>query len=423
MIKINSKNIEIPLDIANVTIIGRENNDAGELIIIIESNIKGTYCGCCGQWITKSKGQDRWVKVRHLPILRRAMYLKYRPKRYECLFCVYSPTTTQILEWVVPQSPHTKAYDEYLLCLLVNSTVKDVSIKEKVGYDAVLGALKREIEREVNWEEFDDLETLGIDEIALTKGHKNFAVIISVKQADGRLRLVSILPNRNKETVRQFLESIPVHLRATITQATTDMWEGYINALAEFKADHDNVSLKIVIDRFHIAQNYRRRFDLLRRKEIGRLKKELSEEEYANVCKGMLWILRKNHRDLNAVERQRLRKLFSYSPLLKAAYTLREELTAIFELDLSKEQGLVRLQKWIAKVRLSGVTCFNKFLKTLTKYIDKVSNYFSKRASSGFVEGLNNKIKTIKRRCYGLHKIASLFQRIFLDLEGYRRFS
>ena len=116
-------------------------------------------------------------------------------------------------------------------------------------------------------------------------------------------------------------------------------------------------------------------------------------------------------------------KLFSYSPSLKKAYTLREELTAIFELGLTKEQGLMRLRKWIAKVRQSGVTCFNKFLKTLEKYIDKVANYFTKRASSGFVEGLNNKIKTIKRRCYGLHKIASLFQRIFLDLEGYRRFA
>jgi transposase len=420
----NSSNyIEIPLDIPNVTIIGTEITGAGELIISIESNIKGTNCGCCGKWITKSKGKDRWIKVRHLPILRRATYLRYRAKRYECPFCVYGPTTTQILEWSVSQSPHTKAYNEYLLCMLVNSTVKDVSIKEKVGYDAVLGTLKREIEREVNWKEFDDLETLGIDEIALTKGHKNFAVIISVKQADGRLRLVSILPNRKKETVRQFLESIPVHLRATITQATTDMWEGYINALQEFKADHKDVSLKIVIDRFHIAQNYRRRFDRLRSKEIGRLKEELSEEEYAIICKGMLWILRKNHRDLNAQERQRLRKLFSYSPSLKEAYTVREELTAIFELDLTKADGLMRLRKWIAKVRQSGVSCFKKFLKTLEKYIDKVANYFTKRASSGFVEGLNNKIKTIKRRCYGLHKIASLFQRIFLDLEGYRRFA
>ncbi|MHA2219756.1 MAG: transposase, partial [Candidatus Hodarchaeales archaeon] len=55
--------------------------------------------------------------------------------------------------------------------------------------------------------------------------------------------------------------------------------------------------------------------------------------------------------------------------------------------------------------------------------MDEITNYFEARFNSGFVEGLNNKIKVIKRRCYGIFNIEHLFQRIHLDLEGYSVFT
>ncbi|MCJ7702710.1 MAG: transposase [Anaerolineales bacterium] len=60
---------------------------------------------------------------------------------------------------------------------------------------------------------------------------------------------------------------------------------------------------------------------------------------------------------------------------------------------------------------------------TLENHMDEISNYFINRDSSGFVEGFNNKIKVLKRRCYGIFNIQHLFQRIYLDLEGYRLFA
>ena len=71
----------------------------------------------------------------------------------------------------------------------------------------------------------------------------------------------------------------------------------------------------------------------------------------------------------------------------------------------------------------SGLTCFDAFLKLLDSWLDLIANYFINRQSSGFVEGLNNKLKVLKRRCYGLRNVVRLFQRLTLDLEGYRRFS
>jgi transposase len=305
---------------------------------------------------------------------------------------------------------------------LVNSTVEDVSRKEDVGYDAVEGAIARCIQAQVNWDEFDELATIGIDEIALTKGRDNFVAIITTQQADGHVALLAVLPDRKKETVRQFLETIPKRLWPTLKTVCTDMWDGYVNAVEGFAAAHPEVSVKVVIDRFHVAKNYRDCVDKVRQRECRRLKTELSQEEYAEI-KGVMWILRKNNQDLTSDERKTLHRLFDYSPELKLAYTSREELTAIFEMQLTKEQAKRRLMKWLDKVRRSVLTCFDKFMTTLENWLDRAANYFVDRLSSGFVEGLNNKVKTIKRRCYGVPRVTTLFQRVYLDLEDYCRFA
>lgn len=71
------------------------------------------------------------------------------------------------------------------------------------------------------------------------------------------------------------------------------------------------------------------------------------------------------------------------------------------------------------RVKKSSVRCFDTFLNTIETYKDEIANYFMDRLNSGFVEGLNNKIKVIKRRCYGLKNVGHLFQHLYLDLCGY----
>jgi transposase len=413
--------ISLPLGIPDVAVLRVSQNQQGDYLITIKSTLEGTRCQYCGRQITQFHGHGRWIKLRHLSILGRQVYIRLRPKQYICPDCG-DKITTQQPDWYEAKSPHTKAYDDYLMLSLVNSTVRDVSQKEGLGYDAVKGAVQRRVRTYVEWDEFDELGVIGIDEIALLKGRKNYVAIITSKQADGRVAVLAVLPDRKKETVRQFLESIPRRLWPTMATVCTDMWDGYVNAAKEFAAAHPEVSLNVVTDRYHVAKNYRDGVDTLRKSECRRLKKALPAAEYEAV-KGTLWIVRKNHWDLDNDERARLRALFKLSPRLKLAYTLREELTAIFEMSLTKAQAQIRLRKWVAKVRRSGLTCFDSFLTTIENWFEQISNYFLARLNSGFVEGLNNKIKTLKRRCYGIRNITTLFQRLYLDLEGYRLFA
>jgi transposase len=409
------------LGIPEVEVIGVEINERGDYIVTVESTRNNAVCQSCGGRITKPNGYGHEIELRHLPILGHRLYIRLRPKRYECPHC-NGKTSTQELDWYEPRSPHTKAYDRPLMLQLVNSTVEDVRRKEDVGYDAVEGAVDRCIHVNVNWDEFTELKIIGIDEIAMTKGHSNFVAIMTTQQTDGHVGLLGVLVDRQKETVRQFFEGIPSRLWQTMEKVCTDMWEGYANAVAEFDKAHPEVSIEVVVDRFHVAKNYREGVDHLRKQECRRLKKELPEAEYAEI-QGVLWPLRKNSQDLTDEELKKLNRLFEYSPDLKLAYIFREELTSIFEMQLTKAEAKQQLLAWRDKISQSSLTCFRKFLTTLNNWLDKIVNYFAGRFSSGFVEGLNNKIKTTKRRCYGILRNTTLFQRLYLDIEGYRRFA
>jgi transposase len=97
-------------------------------------------------------------------------------------------------------------------------------------------------------------------------------------------------------------------------------------------------------------------------------------------------------------------------------------LTLIFEQPLSKAQARAYLEGWASLVKESRLTCFDSLLATLDERFDEITNDFLDRPSSGLVEGLNPKIKVLKRRCDGIFSPARLFQRLHLDLAGYRLF-
>ena len=227
-----------------------------------------------------------------------------------------------------------------------------------------------------------------------------------------------MLKDRQKATVKEFFISIPKRLRNTIRVVCTDWYEGYVNAAKEVLGR----KVRIVVDRFHVAKLYRKGLDDLRKQELQRLKEELSEETYQEF-KGVMWVLRKNPEELEPEERETLKKLFKYTPLLGTAYVLCYALTGIFEPPLTKEEGCRQLRAWKELVKKSGLSCFDSFLKTLDKWMDEITHYFVDRHSSGFIEGLNNKIKVIKRRCYGILNIGHFFQRLFIDLRGYEEYA
>jgi transposase len=409
--------IAIPLDLPDVRVLRTELTKERELIIEVESTLTTALCRRCGQTICAFYGYDRPVLLRHLPSFGYVVYIRLRPKRFRCPFCDDHPTTTQRLEWYEPKALHTKAYERHLLLQLINSTIADVGQKEDITPDALLGIIDRWIASEVDWKTVPEFSVMGVDEIALKKGHRDYVVIVTARCTQGDLHLLAVLPDRRKETLNTWLQSLPTLRRHQLRTVCTDMWEGYVTAIREVLP-----RVALVIDRFHVARQYRDCADTLRKQELKRLRMELPKDT-AKQLKRTLCPFRKRPADLADDEKGRLAHRFILAPQLQQAYDFREQLTTIFDIARSKAEGIRRIKAWRRTVEASSLSCFEPFLALLDTWLDLIANYFRQRQSSGFVEGLNNKLKVLKRRCFGIYNLGHLFQRITLDLNGYHMFS
>lgn len=405
--------INIPLDIDSLEITGQSADKDGNIILEVVSKKQHSTCHKCSKLATKYNGTAPIRMIRHLPIFDTPVYLRIKPKRYYCENCDDRPTTTEQYVWCDRNASITKALANYLMRNLIHSTIEDVSKKEKVAYKTIQSVLDREVNTKVNWDLITNIETIGMDEISLRKGHQDYVTIISAKTKEGKLLILGVIPSRLKEDVTAFLESVPKRLKKTVKQVCTDMYDGYVTAAIEIFGVQ-----KLVIDRYHVAKLYRKPLDKLRIKEMCRLKQELSKEEYEKL-EGMMWILRKNHECLSEVDKDKLLLLYKHSPILKKAHGYALRLTNIFNTHSNKKSATAKINRWIKAVTNSDIGVFDSFVVTLRKYFSYIGNYFKGRKNSGFVEGLNNKIKVAKRRCYGFLKTTSIFQRLFLDLQGF----
>ena len=408
-------NISLPLDIDSLDITGQSVDLEGNIIIDVVSKCTKTNCHKCGVATTKRYGYSSPIKVRHTSILDTPVYLRIKPVRYQCADC--DTTTTEQYDWCDRNAKVTKKLEEYIMRSLINSTIKDVSRKENLSYKTITRIVNRLINKKVDWSEYSDLMTLGIDEISDKKGHQDYLTIVSVKTKSGDLSVIAVLDDRAKDTVLEFFNSIPPALKKTVKTVCCDMHDGFVYAALETFG-----SQAVVIDRFHVAKLYRAPLDSLRIKEMARLKEELEAQEYARL-EGMMWILRKQHECLTQADKEKLDLLYQYSPILKMAHSYALKLTHIFNTHSKRRAAMAKINRWIKSVEKSELTCFKTFIKSLKKYQPWIANYFKSRKSSGFVEGLNNKIKVTKRRCYGFFSTESLFQRLFLDLKGYKVFA
>ena len=244
--------ITLPLDIESLEIISQTVDTEGNIIIEVRSTKIHSTCHKCGKYATKLHGTAPKLKIRHLPILDTPVYLVIQPIRYQCEHCDEHPTTTEQYDWCDRRATVTKGLEKYLVRNLIHSTAQDVSRKERISYETVVSALERQVKQHVDWSEYDNLETLGIDEITMRKGYQDYVTIISVRTKSGDLSVIAVLPDRLKETVIAFFLSIPEELRRTVKTVCTDMYDNFVQAATQVFG-----SEAVVVDRFHVAKLYR----------------------------------------------------------------------------------------------------------------------------------------------------------------------
>jgi transposase len=209
-------------------------------------------------------------------------------------------------------------------------------------------------------------------------------------------RVLEVLENRDKASVRAFLEAGKASgVLASLEEVTTDMWDGYVEAVKEVFQDR----VRVTIDRFHVMKNFQEQLTDARRQ----IQRELAKEE-AQALKGTRWLWVTNWENLNAEQRTELDQLKERFPRLKALVAYRENLRQLFEdrTIADAASGAARLRTWIEQARQAGLKGLDKFCRTLENWLDKIANYFVNRASNGRTEGFNHALRSILWRAFGM---------------------
>jgi len=417
--KNKKSSFKIELGLSNIKIKSVKIDECGDYHIYVSCTAIKTVCHKCGKNIHNGHGHCQESVIEHLPILERRVFIHVKWPRFTCPSCDGNPTTSFRPPWLSDNGQQTIPYEDYCLKWLINSTIKDVADKLKTTEEVIEGIISRRIHTDINWNLISPTK-IGLDEIALRKGHKQYLTIISDTSVVHNIKILGVIKGRTKEDIIPFLKTIPKEKLLRLEAITMDMSASYFPAVKEVIDDIETFNRIVTIDRFHIAKLLGDKVDKERKKVMRQLHEEYEDnEDVLNTIKHTMWPFRHHEKDLSMEEQIRLHNLFELSPSLKECYALRERLFDIFDLEFSKEQAEEKIDEWIhvaEKYITKGQNPFKSFIETYKTYKPNMLNYFLHRCSNGPVEGLNNKIKVIKRRGYGFRNIMNFARRIFLDI-------
>jgi len=220
--------------------------------------------------------------------------------------------------------------------------------------------------------------------------------------------VITVLADRSKESLDAYLATWSEQTRAAVEEVALDLWQPYHLAVAALLP-----IARISADRFHVMKNLNDQVTAARRQ----IQRAAPESEKAQL-KGCRWLLVKNEENLTEAEQAKLVLLSEVSPALKQLHSLKEEFRSIFETAPSRSTAAVELAKWIEQAEQSGLKGLAKFVGTLRNWWDVILNYFHNHLTSGFVEGMNNKLKVIKRSGFGYRNFEHFRLRVLMECGG-----
>jgi transposase len=250
---------------------------------------------------------------------------------------------------------------------------------------------------------YEGIKRLAIDEIAVKKGHQYMTVVLDYDTG----RVVWMGAGRQISTLDRFFENMPVSIRNGIEAVAIDMWEPYIASIRKWCPQAD-----IVFDLFHVVKAFNRVID------------DIRIEEYRNAdavgretLKGSKYLFLKNWGRLGRNQRVRLNEILSLNKRLNTVYWLKDFLAYIWTYHIPGwAEGA--LAEWCAVARQDGHPRLVRFARTLERYRYGIVNHCRHRMHTSKLEGVNNKIKVIKRIAYGFHDLEYFALKVKQALPG-----
>ena len=370
--------------------------ERGAMIFSVEPRDKTVCCPECGRTDVVCRGA-KVRQFRSLPIGMKPVFIESKVQRVWCPVCDFVRQVN--LRFADPRVTYTRPLERYALDLLRSMTILDVARHLGMSWDTIKDIQKRDLQARYSRPKLRNIRLLAIDEIAVAKGHRYLTVVMDLESGC----VVFVGDGKGADALVPFWPRL-ARSRARIRAVAIDMSQAYIDAVTT-----NLPTAAIVFDHFHVVKLLNEKLTDLRRE----LYREATDKLQKEVLKGTRWLLLKNPDNLDDErgERQRLAEALRINQPLATAYYLKEDLREIWKQG-TQAAAKKLLNAWIGKAEASGISILMKFARTLEIHRYGILAYYQHRISTGPLEGMNNKIKTMKRQAYGFRDLAFFKLRI-----------
>jgi transposase len=360
--------------------------------------------GCGARCVAIHDCEER--RVRDLPIFEFPVELIVPRIRVACPNC---GAKLERLSWLEGYSRVTRRLANSAARLCEVMSIRHVAHFYRLAWTTVKRIDFRHLQRTLGPVELGQVTVIGMDEFAIQKGHRYATVVVE----PSRKRVLWVGRGRGREDVRPFFELLGVEGCGQVQAAVMDMNAGYAE---EVRARCPQA--EIVYDLFHVVAKYGREvIDRVRVDEANRLRQDRPAR---HLVKGARWLLLRNRENVtHAADRVRLNELLAANRALFTVYVLKDDLKALW--DYRHPGYALRFwQQWYRRAIRSRIEPLKAFARRLKPYLPGILAHCRWPLGTNLIEGINNRIKVIKRMAYGFRDDQYFFLKIRAAFPGIR---
>jgi len=317
------------------------------------------------------------------------VYLEVLVRRVDCPAC--GRVKQERIDWLAHNPHYTKRFAWYVGHRCRSASIQDVATELRLDWDAAKSMEMEYMQAQLDVVGPPKPHVIGIDEISIRKGHVYRIIVSDLERAQP---IWFGGTDRSEASLTMFYDFLGVPETAALRLAVMDMWKAFRNA-TRAQAPH----AAILYDKFHVLRQLGSALDQVRKSEYQRL----TNQPDRRFIKGQKYVLLSRREHLSPAKRASLATLLAANKRLNTAYLLKEQFAQLWEYR-SATWARKFFEEWRRSLRWQRLPSFEKFAALIDRHWDGIAAYCApeNKVALGFVEGLNNKIRVIQRRCYGI---------------------
>lgn len=372
------------------------------LFFVINSTRVDAVCPDCGKQ-SRHLHTNHWYNIEDLPWNEKPVFLRVNRRQFWCKHC--GQVFSEELAFVKKRRTYTQRFADEIVSQALGSSIHGVAKRTGLS-DEQIETMIEDAGESYLPQVPKSLKYLGIDEITVVKGQGNYyGVLVDLETHQP----ITLLPARTQEALREIFSQWGEEVLKGIEGVSIDLWRPYESLVAEMIPN-----ATIVADRFHVTKLLNEELDEQRKAEKQAAKKIRKKAERERVLKGLTgskYALLKNKKNLNEQQEAKLEEVSKVCPTLAEMHRLKEDFRDIFDKFDNWTDGTLKLLDWMKK----SSTLFKGTCGTIKRWFGEITSYFELSITNGVVEGINNKLKLIKRLGYGFRNFDNFNLRVLLS--------